>query len=211
MRFKPSVTVHWNSGRSLPPSACDGHARSSALSTCGSSRDSMMTMGTRERSSAPRSSGGTSRRLAAGGPRGIDRCGSSMGRLGTTQLPAAPILRPRFGRLAAAPRAGARLAPRRADNYHRTPRNNNAPSRELMLKILLPAAACLLMTVSVEAPAAGDTGEAAFRDLYKELVETNTTLSSGSCTLAAERMAAHLKAAGMPDSDLHPFAAPDHL
>ena len=31
--------------------------------------------------------------------------------------------------------------------------------------------------------------EAAFRDLYKELVETNTTLSSGSCTLAAERMA----------------------
>jgi acetylornithine deacetylase/succinyl-diaminopimelate desuccinylase-like protein len=79
-----------------------------------------------------------------------------------------------------------------------------------MLKILLPAAACLLMTVSVEAPAAGDTGEAAFRNLYKELVETNTALSSGSCTLAAERMAARLKAAGIPDSDLHPFAAPDH-
>jgi acetylornithine deacetylase/succinyl-diaminopimelate desuccinylase-like protein len=79
-----------------------------------------------------------------------------------------------------------------------------------MLKILLPAVACLLMTVSVEALAAGDTGEAAFRDLYKELVETNTTLSSGSCTQAAERMAVHLKAAGMPDSDLHPFAAPDH-
>ena len=38
-------------------------------------------------------------------------------------------------------------------------------------------------------------GEAAFRSLYKELVETNTTLSSGSCTLAAERMAARLKAA----------------
>jgi len=32
--------------------------------------------------------------------------------------------------------------------------------------------------------------------LYKELVETNTTLSAGSCTLAAERMAARLKAAG---------------
>ncbi|HEV7444747.1 MAG TPA: M20/M25/M40 family metallo-hydrolase, partial [Steroidobacteraceae bacterium] len=52
--------------------------------------------------------------------------------------------------------------------------------------------------------------EAAFRDLYKELVETNTTLSSGSCTLAAERMAARLKAAGFADADLHPFAAPDH-
>ncbi len=49
-----------------------------------------------------------------------------------------------------------------------------------------------------------------FRALYKELVETNTSLSVGSCTLAAERMAAHLKAAGFPESDLHPFAAPDH-
>ena len=37
--------------------------------------------------------------------------------------------------------------------------------------------------------------QAAFRELYEELVETNTTLSSGSCTLAAERMAARLKAA----------------
>ncbi|WP_374345115.1 M20/M25/M40 family metallo-hydrolase [Phenylobacterium sp.] len=52
--------------------------------------------------------------------------------------------------------------------------------------------------------------QAAFRALYKELVETNTTLSSGSCTLAAERMAAHLKAAGFPDSDLHFFSVPEH-
>lgn len=52
--------------------------------------------------------------------------------------------------------------------------------------------------------------EAHFRALYKELVETNTSLSAGSCTLAAERMAAHLKAAGFPDSDLHLFTAPDH-
>jgi acetylornithine deacetylase/succinyl-diaminopimelate desuccinylase-like protein len=49
-----------------------------------------------------------------------------------------------------------------------------------------------------------------FRSLYKELVETNTSLSSGSCTLAAEKMAAHLKAAGFPDSDLHLFTAPGH-
>jgi len=52
--------------------------------------------------------------------------------------------------------------------------------------------------------------QAAFRGLYKELVETNTTLSSGSCTLADERMAARLKAAGYPDSDLHLFSMPDH-
>ena len=49
-----------------------------------------------------------------------------------------------------------------------------------------------------------------FRELYKELVETNTTLSVGSCTLAAQRMAARLKAAGFPDSDLHLFTAPGH-
>ena len=49
-----------------------------------------------------------------------------------------------------------------------------------------------------------------FRALYKELVETNTTLSAGDCTLAASRMAARLKAAGFPDNDLHPFAGPGH-
>lgn len=49
-----------------------------------------------------------------------------------------------------------------------------------------------------------------FLALYKELVETNTTLSAGSCTLAAERMAAHLKAAGFADQDLMLFATPEH-
>ena len=62
---------------------------------------------------------------------------------------------------------------------------------------------------AVSASATGN-GEADFRALYKELVETNTTLSAGSCTLAAERMAQHLKAAGFTDAELHPFAAPDH-
>jgi acetylornithine deacetylase/succinyl-diaminopimelate desuccinylase-like protein len=52
--------------------------------------------------------------------------------------------------------------------------------------------------------------QAAFRALYKELVETNTTLSSGSCTLAAERMAARLRAVGYDPSDLHLFAAEGH-
>ena len=52
--------------------------------------------------------------------------------------------------------------------------------------------------------------QAAFRELYEELVETNTTLSSGSCTLAAQRMAARLKAAGMPDNQITLFAHPNH-
>jgi acetylornithine deacetylase/succinyl-diaminopimelate desuccinylase-like protein len=82
------------------------------------------------------------------------------------------------------------------------------------MKRLLAAAAAFasLSALSAFAAPPQDTqaGERRFRELYKELVETNTTLSAGSCTLAAERMAARLKAAGFPDSDLHPFAAPDH-
>lgn len=57
---------------------------------------------------------------------------------------------------------------------------------------------------------AADTGEAAFRATYKELVETNTTLSQGSCTLAAQRMGDRLKAAGFADSAITYFAAPEH-
>lgn len=51
-------------------------------------------------------------------------------------------------------------------------------------------------------------GEPAFRDLYKELLEINTTLSVGSCTDAANAMKAHLVKAGYPESDLHIIAAP---
>src|ERR1700760_3210730 len=50
--------------------------------------------------------------------------------------------------------------------------------------------------------------QAQFRSLYKELVETNTTLSAGSCTLAEERMAARLRKAGYPDADITVVPAP---
>src|SRR3954471_16237459 len=52
--------------------------------------------------------------------------------------------------------------------------------------------------------------QVAFRALYKELVETNTALSVGSCTLASQRMAAHLKSAGYQDSDITLFSTSDH-
>jgi len=42
--------------------------------------------------------------------------------------------------------------------------------------------------------------EARFREIYRELVETDTSLSTGNCTLAAQRMAARLTAAGHPAS-----------
>lgn len=75
-------------------------------------------------------------------------------------------------------------------------------------------ASLLLSTLAVTTPAlAADPtprpDQLAFREIYKELVETNTTLSSGSCTLAAERMAARLRAAGIPESQLTLFAIPE--
>jgi acetylornithine deacetylase/succinyl-diaminopimelate desuccinylase-like protein len=73
-----------------------------------------------------------------------------------------------------------------------------------MSKVLL-VAALLAQAASAQTP-----DEAQFRALYKELVETNTTLSAGSCTAAAAKLQARLKAAGFADSELHPFAAPDH-
>jgi acetylornithine deacetylase/succinyl-diaminopimelate desuccinylase-like protein len=79
-----------------------------------------------------------------------------------------------------------------------------------MPKVLTAASFIVLLTTSLHAGAQNPAGETQFREIYKELVETNTALSNGSCTLAAERMASRLKAAGFADADLHPFTAPDH-
>lgn len=58
------------------------------------------------------------------------------------------------------------------------------------------------------APVADD--ERAFRDLYRELVETNTTLSAGSCTDAAGKMAARLRAAGLAGDAVQVIVPPGH-
>jgi acetylornithine deacetylase/succinyl-diaminopimelate desuccinylase-like protein len=79
-----------------------------------------------------------------------------------------------------------------------------------MIKAISVLAAIPLVLVSLSSSGQTQPGEAKFRDLYKELVETNTTLSAGSCTLAAERMAARLKDAGLPAADVQVFTAPDH-
>jgi acetylornithine deacetylase/succinyl-diaminopimelate desuccinylase-like protein len=71
----------------------------------------------------------------------------------------------------------------------------------------------LLLAAVLAAPVAAQplrADQTAFRDLYKELVETNTTLSAGSCTLAAERLGARLQAAGYTAADITLFATPEH-
>ena len=78
-------------------------------------------------------------------------------------------------------------------------------------KMIVGAALAAALPGLAGAQAAGPRADQlAFRETYKELVEINTTLSVGSCTAAAEAMAARLKAAGYPDSDLHVIVEPAH-
>ncbi|UTA54496.1 M20/M25/M40 family metallo-hydrolase [Lysobacter soli] len=49
-----------------------------------------------------------------------------------------------------------------------------------------------------------------FFELYKELVETDTSVTTGSCTQAAGQIAARLKAAGFADDQITLFSVPEH-
>src|SRR5258707_759821 len=69
-----------------------------------------------------------------------------------------------------------------------------------------PFAMCLVLLCSLEVraavPPAGEEARRLTHDIYQQLIGINTTESSGSCTAAAEAMAARLKAAGFPDEDV---------
>jgi acetylornithine deacetylase/succinyl-diaminopimelate desuccinylase-like protein len=75
---------------------------------------------------------------------------------------------------------------------------------------LTAAALAMLIGAGMGHADPGDKGLERFREIYKELVETNTTLSAGDCTLAAKRMAARLKSAGYPDEDMRVFVPEGH-
>ncbi len=49
-----------------------------------------------------------------------------------------------------------------------------------------------------------------FFELYKQLVETDTSVTTGSCTQAAGQIAARLKAAGFADDQITLFSVPEH-
>ncbi len=79
------------------------------------------------------------------------------------------------------------------------------------MKHRLGALAALALTATAAqaqtAPVRPD--QTAFRAIYEELVEINTTLSVGSCTQAAEAMGARLRAAGYPAADVSVIAPPE--
>ena len=73
--------------------------------------------------------------------------------------------------------------------------------------------AALLVLVAWATPAARQPGAAMrplAREILKQLIETNTTLSSGNTTQASERMAARLITAGFPRADVVVVGGPDH-
>ncbi len=73
--------------------------------------------------------------------------------------------------------------------------------------LMMTAAAAL---IPAAANAQDRPDQKAFFGLYKELVETNTTLSVGDCTKAAEQIATRMKAAGYAAKDVTMFAPPGH-
>ena len=73
--------------------------------------------------------------------------------------------------------------------------------------LALPAMASAQTPTSAAAPR---PDQLKFRELFKELVEINTTLSVGSCTAAAQAMGARLKAAGYAEADVQVVVEPKH-
>ncbi|HSI19339.1 MAG TPA: M20/M25/M40 family metallo-hydrolase, partial [Sphingomonas sp.] len=51
--------------------------------------------------------------------------------------------------------------------------------------------------------------ETRFRDLYRELVETDTSATTGSCTALADKVERHLRESGYGDADITRFASPE--
>jgi acetylornithine deacetylase/succinyl-diaminopimelate desuccinylase-like protein len=71
------------------------------------------------------------------------------------------------------------------------------------------ASTALLSALLAVAPASAEglTPQQQFaHDIYKELIEIDTTTATGDTGRAAEAMAARLKAGGFPDADVHAFA-----
>ncbi|WP_238346019.1 M20/M25/M40 family metallo-hydrolase [Luteimonas saliphila] len=68
----------------------------------------------------------------------------------------------------------------------------------------------LLSSIAVVQAAAPRPDQVVFREIYRELVETDTSHSSGDCTLAATRMLRHLREAGYGREEAEVFVPEGH-
>src|SRR3981081_2457360 len=77
-------------------------------------------------------------------------------------------------------------------------------TREAKMKIFIIAIVAGTASLAVQSQTLSPE-QKRFHAIYKELVETNTSHSAGDNTLAARRMAKHLKDAGFADAELQIF------
>lgn len=63
-------------------------------------------------------------------------------------------------------------------------------------------AGSVMADAGTETATAPTAGQAAFRDIYREMVETDTSSVSGSCTLLAQRIAARFRKAGFAENQI---------
>src|SRR5712691_8569996 len=75
-----------------------------------------------------------------------------------------------------------------------------------MPRLLLLLVLLVLPTLQAAPPPLDEATRQLTRDIYKQLVEINTTDSAGNTTTAAEAMAARLRAAGFPAADVQVLA-----
>jgi acetylornithine deacetylase/succinyl-diaminopimelate desuccinylase-like protein len=86
----------------------------------------------------------------------------------------------------------------------------------MMKKVVFGALAASLMAGAATAQVATGTmgplrpDQQQYFSLYKELVETDTSVNGGSCTRAAAQIQARMKAAGFSDDQLIPFSVAEH-
>ncbi|WP_295637318.1 M20/M25/M40 family metallo-hydrolase [Novosphingobium sp.] len=78
----------------------------------------------------------------------------------------------------------------------------------LMLGCAVAALAPIAVAHAADAPLRPDQVE--YRTLYKDMVETDTSITTGSCTLLADKIEAHMKARGFTGAEIFRFAVPDH-
>ena len=85
----------------------------------------------------------------------------------------------------------------------------------MKLHMLALAVAALVAAPAVAQVPTGKMGELRpdqqqFFALYKELVETDTSVTSGDCTKASAQIAQRLRAAGLADDQITLFSVPEH-
>ncbi len=80
-------------------------------------------------------------------------------------------------------------------------------------KLCAGAALVSMLAMAGAAHAAGNDlrpDQVTFRALYKELVETDTSITTGSCTALADKIDVHLREAGFTAADITRFAVAEH-